>query len=97
MGWTKTTTRTKPHRCRKPRATRHHGHNSQWTCDTCGKKWELHRHQYNPRCTHRTHWNPYGTFCAICGPGVGLIWPKPEKPEPIESPDQPEPIEGGSQ
>ncbi|MEU5157324.1 hypothetical protein [Glycomyces sp. NPDC021274] len=103
MGWTKINDLNRPHRCRKPRATRRHGHNSQWTCDTCGKKWELHRHVLSK------HWNPYGAFCGICGPGAGLIWPKPKKPgqgvepmvhrfgaAPIESPDQPEPIEPGN-
>lgn len=93
MGWAKITPRAKPHRCRKPRAGRQHGHNSQWQCDTCGKRWELHRRQYNPRW-HRTHWNPYGTFCEICGPDVGLVWPAPATPEPMESADHLEPIEG---
>lgn len=88
MGWTKINDLTKPHHCRKPRATRRHGHNSQWTCDTCGKKWELHRRWCK-------HWNPYGAFCDICGPSASLVWPAPAKRAPIESSGQREPIEGG--
>jgi hypothetical protein len=92
MGWIKTTARTKPHRCRRPRITRRHGNGSAWQCDTCNTVWEIHR----PR--NDAHWSRYNHFCFICGPKPTENWPtpKPATAEPIESPDQPEPIEPGT-
>lgn len=73
MGWTKTTTREKPHRCRLPRIKRRHGDRSTWECDTCNTTWEVHR----GRCC--THWQRLGDFCDHCGPD----------PEPPSVPDFP--------
>jgi len=76
MGWIKTTTRAKPHRCRRPRIKRRHGHGSTWQCDTCSTIWEIHR---GSCCTH---WNRDRDFCDHCGPGEPIE--SPDQATPVE-------------